>query len=868
MTNDRRDIQVGRDYREIHVSDRGIYVEGDFIQTSGPRLVSVTGLNTIPPSIADREWIDRTQPQHQLLEGIAASQAFLEIVGKSGFGKSWLAAWVYQQVRSQFDRALWVNFRKIPSFNQFACWVLQEIDRPLDAQIAERIEDEELANQLVFRLLDQHRVLVVMDQLEAILDAADWGAFAAFLERWQQEGRQSTVLVTTRQSLLDPVIGERYRLNLVGLELAEGEALLLLHQLEPANGSELRHLVEIAAGHPLLLNLAASWLKQEGKTTVDEIALGFFQRLFANYQGDPEAQVEEIFTVLFDALAAPLQTLLLGVSVYRDPFDLDMAQAMLPEARKADLEDLSRQAFLLEQENRWTLHPLMHYSVQKVMQQQGETSAAHEKAIAYFQAHLKPSGSSLADFAEYLELFHHHCELQQYEQAYRVLDGCFAFLKHLGYYQDLAQMYKRLTSAWGKESPTILSEQTNLGRAWGFLGGTYVSLGQFQEALAAYQHSQQWFQQLGDDRGNAFSLEGLGDTYYSLGQYQQAIDLYEQALEIGCEIGNWQGGSSVLTGLGNAYRRLGQYSQAINFQEQSLSIKRKIGDRQGEAVALSGLGNTYRIMGRYQQAIDLHEQALSIVREIGSRQGESASLGSLGMVYGFLGQYQQAIDLYEQALAIDREIGNRQGEAASLGNLGNAYYALEQHADAIDLYEQQLTIVCAIGDHQGESNALSGLGGAYDALGQYEQAIELHEQALAIDREIGNPYGEARCLFNKALVLARYAPRRLEALETFKQSRTISAELGLGHRVKQCDKAIHYFSQIVATEDPHAPRIAPEIGPPHRTAEESAPPPISDSVSPQPSGSSHREIPQWQQMLWLFGISLAVIVIAKLLLDS
>lgn len=55
----------------------------------------------------------------------------------------------------------------------------------------------------------------------------------------------------------------------------------------------------------------------------------------------------EIFTVLFDALSDPLQTLLLGVSVYRDPFNLEAAKAMLPDASEADLENLSQQAFLL-----------------------------------------------------------------------------------------------------------------------------------------------------------------------------------------------------------------------------------------------------------------------------------------------------------------------------------------------------------------------------------------------------------------------------------------------------------------------------------------------------------------------------------------
>ena len=221
--------------------------------------------------------------------------------------------------------------------------------------------------------------------------------------------------------------------------------------------------------------------------------------------------------------------------------------------------------------------------------------------------------------------------------------------------------------------------------------------------------------------------------------------------------------------------------------------------------------------------------------------------------------------MQEQHLAIAREIGDRNGEADSLGNLGAAYLSLGQYQRAIELHEQSLAIKREIGDRKGEANSLGNLGIAYKSLGQYPQAIELYEQSLAIKREIGNRNGEATSLFNLAAVLARYAPRRFEALERFQQARTIFAELGLDHLVKQCDEAIHAFNQIIATEQPHVPR-APEIGTP-RSSEESAPPSMVEPVTPQPSGSSSRGMPQWQQMLWLFGGSFAVIVIAKLLLD-
>ena len=98
----------------------------------------VTGLDILAPRIDDC-WIERVRPQAWMWENIAANKPLLEVVGAGGFGKSWLAAWVYHQAQrdgrtlgKDCDRALWVNVRKAPSFNQVARWVLQEIGFLLD----------------------------------------------------------------------------------------------------------------------------------------------------------------------------------------------------------------------------------------------------------------------------------------------------------------------------------------------------------------------------------------------------------------------------------------------------------------------------------------------------------------------------------------------------------------------------------------------------------------------------------------------------------------------------------------------------------------------------------------------------------------
>lgn len=83
---------------------------------------------------------------------------------------------------------------------------------------------------------------------------------------------------------------------------------------------------------------------------------------------------------------------------------------------------------------------------------------------------------------------------------------------------------------------------------------------------------------------------------------------------------------------------------------------------------------------------------------------------------------------------------------------------------------------------------------------------------MEINREVGDRHNEAISLYNKALALAKYEPRRFEALDTLQQARTIYTKLKLDHRVEQYNKAIYDFNRIIPTERQSAPDLA--VAPP------------------------------------------------------
>ncbi|MCY7322525.1 MAG: tetratricopeptide repeat protein, partial [Phormidesmis sp. CAN_BIN36] len=708
-------------------------------RTNFQQQVSVLGLDTIVPRHQAKKWVDRVQPQAELLQRIDRPVWLIELVAAGGFGKSSLAAWLFDQESGKFEKALWVGFRKLPTFNQFARWVLQEIGYLVADP---RVEDEALVQELTFRLTERG-CLLVMDQLEAVQDAKDAGAFEVFLQGWQRQGRKSLVLVTTRQGF----VAEDDRVYLNGLTLHEGTTILSRQGITERIENGFETLVESADGHPLLLDLAASWLRQEAEGQIAEAALGFFERLFRNYQGNPEAKVNEIFAALFAELPERLQSLLLGVSVYRDRFGLEMAQAILPDASIVDLQMLEDRAFLRSLSlYKWMLHPLMLRSVQQALRDSGQEQEAHKRAIAYFTANIKPSAETIADCAEEIEIFHHYCELGQYTLANQIMDTCVNFLERHGYYRSLLLIYDQLTREWNTQIPTKTTERRDLSIAWTRLGHICGVLAQYQVAINCHLTSLEIQRQIGDRDGEGGSLCNLGLIYDSLGNCHKAVDLYQQSLEVICEVGNRQFEANTLGNLGNTYRSLAQYQEAIKFQQKSLEIKREIGDRDGEGGSLCNLGLTYASLGEYRKAVDLYEQSLKVIREVGNREFESNVLGNLGGVYDSLEEYELAIDFYKKSLEIEQDIGHRSGEASSLDGLANAYNSLEQYHLAIALYEKALEIEREIKDRNGESASLCNLANVYESLEEYQKAISCYHNSLEISREVGNRQFEANAL--------------------------------------------------------------------------------------------------------------------------
>src|SRR6266568_3406280 len=135
-------------------------------------------------------------------------------------------------------------------------------------------------------------------------------------------------------------------------------------------------------------------------------------------------------------------------------------------------------------------------------------------------------------------------------------------------------------------------------------------------------------------------------VYRATGQPQRALVLYEQALPIRREVGNQAGEAITLNNMAAAYRGMGQPQQALELFEQALPLMRKVGDRAGEATTLANIaGVLYQYLNRSEEAITKMEQAIAVLVETGLTQDAAGQTKD---------QMQHYLDAMRQGLSPDQ----------------------------------------------------------------------------------------------------------------------------------------------------------------------------------------------------------------------
>ena len=208
---------------------------------------------------------------------------------------------------------------------------------------------------------------------------------------------------------------------------------------------------------------------------------------------------------------------------------------------------------------------------------------------------------------------------------------------------------------------------------WGKLGAGKAALalsnlasiakhqGDYVTARRTYERILEDYRAVGDDRGIAFTQNGLGDVAAREGDSAQARLHYQESLARFRAIHDEWGMAGVLRDLGNLWRSEGNPGAAEAFYRDSLRIFQRLGHHRGVARVLEHLAACAAMRGSPQRALTLGGAAAAL-RE---RLKTPLSVGERDELERVLGEPREAMPAtWEEGrvMRLDKVVGFALGE--------------------------------------------------------------------------------------------------------------------------------------------------------------------------------------------------------------
>jgi len=278
------------------------------------------------------------------------------------------------------------------------------------------------------------------------------------------------------------------------------------------------------------------------------------------------------------------------------------------------------------------------------------------------------------------------------------------------------------------------------GRAKALKAAARLALvqGDYQQGEVQCEESLALFRELGDTKGEAFSLYLLGIVAWRRGNSDTARELSEKALSLSRSMNDRELVASSLFQMAYMASYQGKYISARDLFAENLALNREQGNKRGIVQSLFSLAQVLLVSQSEGETVpDLLEEGLALSKELGFKEGIATWSSLSGQVALSSGDALAARSLIEESLALYKEIGHRHGTAASLALLASAVAHQGEFRAAGALYEESLVITRDIGDQLNAASCLEGLAGVAVAQGNLAWAARLLGAAESLRDNIG-----------------------------------------------------------------------------------------------------------------------------------
>jgi predicted ATPase len=661
------------------------------------------------------------------LETILGIDQLVTIWGPAGMGKTRLAQEFAASHRGGAVICCEVEAaRDLPSF----CAV---VARALGVAVEAGRGDEEVVARLGHAIAAEGPVLVVIDNLEQVVEAA-----APAIAGWVREAKEARFLVTSRERAR--IAGE-VSFELGPLPLPEGgaatsEAVELFldraRAVAPARsfGAEswpaIADLVRRLEGIPLAIELAAARVELLGLAGLGERLGERLDLLGGTARGAAprQATLRGAVAWSWDLLDEPDRRALAAFSLFRGGFDLAAADAILDEPALHRVQSLRDKSLLraaapnAARPARLSLYEAVREYAEEKLHERGEADDVAELHAAHFLAIGEAAAEAYARSGAVEALDRLGDEV---ENLLAVVERA---LKRSAARATPAQLAKILKPRVTSALRALLAVDPLLSTRGPF--GIHLDL--LDRALDLAE----WAGEI-DPLLRARALAARGRARQLRGD--EAAGLADLAAAEGCAaaLGATAVEASILVDLGVLHHRRREMDRARACYEAALALHRRepSPDRRAEARVLGNLGALHHDERRFDEALRHYEPALALAAAAGDLRTLGIFSTNVGLLEQERGTSAAARGRYERAAAILAEVGDLRLLGITIGNLGSMCHEDGRPEEARAHHERAVALLREAGDRRSEALAEARLGAALASL---DRSSNLGAARAALDR--------------------------------------------------------------------------------------------------------------------------------------
>ncbi|MCA9928513.1 MAG: tetratricopeptide repeat protein [Anaerolineales bacterium] len=656
-------VETARGERPLdHLTALPAYLSNRSLHTPSP-LHSLTPALPTPTT----PFIGRKNELAQIVERLVNGR-LLTLLGPGGMGKTRLALEAARQMQATFaDGAIFVNLTAVTDPSHIPQAIAQALQTPLSGSAAPVAQLQ--------RLLRRRHILLLLDNFEQLTEGS------TMLSDLLAAAPRLTLLVTSRERLN---LAEEWLFPVPALD----EAVTLFEQtavrVKPdfdVTGEEtaVSHICQLVGGHPLAVELAASWTRFMPCAQIAAQIEQDLDFLAGGARNTPERHhsLRALFDHSWQLLTPAEQNALAKLSVFRGGFAPEQAAAVAKAGWPILLGLVDKSLVETRGDNRFDLHDLIRQYAAAKLAESDQAKTAHRAHFAAFAALAKQlsdwftSPKAAASFLRsdqehenYRSALHWGLAQEPIEAVLEMMHNLFVFWLRGGYWHEGEQWMKTAVAKAPLEDSIYLC--LTLGQQ-----GVFTALqGRFAEANPKTQRAYRMARRLEEPWPLVITLQIQGqarrDKEGAMAAFAEAIAICRERLDEP-QFSAFYG--SLLGLQGDRLLGFGMLAEAKASFEASVSHLQAIGDTFWIAYPMGNLGRMALHDGDLEKAYQLISESVAITRSSGNRGSIADWLFRLGQVHLYRGELAEAELILQETLRLYEETDNAFGPPGVLSNL-------------------------------------------------------------------------------------------------------------------------------------------------------------------------------------------------------